>query len=72
MKESVLLKQKQKVQKDKIKEVGRASYLINRELFKIEGIEAQAITRTTDVLENQSFLLNVEHYLVQKAFISSL
>jgi hypothetical protein len=60
MKESVFLKQKQKVHKDKIKEVARASYLINRELFKIEGLKTEAITRTTDVPENQSFLLKVE------------
>lgn len=44
-----------------MKEVGRGSTLINRELFKINSIEAEAITRTTDMLENQSFLLNVEH-----------
>lgn len=61
MKESVLLKQKQKVREDKIKEVGRASYLVNRELFKSEGTEAEATTRTTDVLGSQSILLNVEH-----------
>ena len=61
MKESVFCKQKHKVHKDNIKEVARASYFINRELFKIEGIKTEAITRTTDVLENQSFLLNIEH-----------
>lgn len=59
MKESAFLKQKQKVHQDKIKEVDRASYLINWELFKIEDIEAEAITRTTEVLEIRSFLLNV-------------